>query len=143
MPIFNQMQKLETLKGDTEKELGVLSESGMVVDEPSGLRDYEAYLIAIKRSVGLSDVAVLKSKIIKLLVARIELLPASFKVHYFVGKSVTTPLDPDGGGQTSASGSNASYPFLNGGSNSLTKLGPLRPRYWKRPPSKNGNCFRY
>lgn len=122
------MQKLEVLRGITEKELGVLSESGMVVDEPSGLRDYLAYINAIKHIGGLSDSTVIKSKIIKLLVAKIELLPSSFKVHYFIGKSITTPLTPDAGGHSSGAGVNASYPLLNCGSNSLTKLG----RYWDR-----------
>ncbi|MFM8314043.1 MAG: hypothetical protein ACKOA8_07130, partial [Deltaproteobacteria bacterium] len=105
LPIFNQMQKLETLKAQTEKELSGLSESGIVVDEPSHLKDYQAYLNAIRNIEGLSDSAILKSKIIKLLVAKVELLPTSFKLHYFVGKSMTSGLEnfglsTDKGGMT-------------------------------------------
>jgi hypothetical protein len=86
IPIFDQMRKLESLKSETEKEIGVLSRSGVVVDEPSPLKDYQAYLSAISKMGELPDSALLKSKIIKLLIAKIELLPAGFKLHYFVGK---------------------------------------------------------
>jgi len=129
------MQKLETLKTDTERDLNAFSESGVVVDEPNQLKDYQAYLNAIRNIQGFSDSAILKSKIIKLLVAKIELLPNSFKLHYFIGKSVTTQSQILGAEQTSASCPSPSSPFLNFGSNSLTNGGPILPRYWKRPPT--------
>ena len=87
-PIFDQMRKLESLKSETEKEIGVLSQSGVMIDEPSPLKDYQAYLSAISKMAELPDSALLKSKIIKLLIAKIELLPAGFRLHYFVGKGV-------------------------------------------------------
>lgn len=121
LPIFNQMQKLETLKAKTEKELNALSESGIIVDEPSNLKDYQAYLNAIRNIRDHSDSAILKSKIIKLLVAKIELLLSSFKVHYFIGKSVTTHINTLGAEQTSALGSDPSSPFLTFGSNSFVQ----------------------
>ena len=64
----------------------------------------------------------------KLLVAKIELLPNSFKLHYFIGKSVTTQSQILGAEQTSASGPSPSSPFLNFGSNSLTNGGGDRDR---------------
>jgi len=113
-------QKLEALKAQTEKELSGLSESGIVVDEPSHLKDNQAHLNAIRNIQGLSDSAILKSKIIKLLVAKVELLPTSFKLHYFVGKSMTSGLENSGSNTSSASGPSPSSPFLAFGSNSLT-----------------------
>ena len=51
------MRKLESLKSETEKEIGVLSRSGVMVDEPSPLKDYQAYLCAISKMAELPDSA--------------------------------------------------------------------------------------
>ena len=72
------------------------------MDEPSPLKDYQAYLSAISKMAELPDSALLKSKIIKLLIAKIELLPAGFKLHYFVGRGVLGSNSLTNGGRTRA-----------------------------------------
>lgn len=94
-PVFSQMQRLETIKAESQSELEKMSQSGICTDVPVGLKDYRAYLTALRSLLGLADSPELKSKIIKWCVAKVELLPSSFKIHYFVGKSVIVPVDWD------------------------------------------------
>ena len=99
--------------------------SGVCSDLPAGLKDYRDYLAALRSVLALSDTPELRARLVKWLVARVELLPQSFKIHYFVGKSVIVPVDWDPSADKAHVGPDASSaPSLPirmvGGSNTLT-----------------------
>lgn len=143
-PIFSQMQRLETLKVTAKQELEEIARSSGYTDMPVGLKDYKAYLVTIQDFLGLAETTDLKAKIIQRLVHKVEVLPAAFRIHYYVGKTHFIPLDdgpkpPDGpGGVPKAINAMVNknpmelsppgfFLFSNFGSNSLTKSrgGPI------------------
>ena len=92
-PIFAQMQRLDVLKEETKKELDELGRTSGCTDVPAALKDFRAYLTALRSIIGLSDSPEIRAKLIKWIVSRVDLLPKSFRIHYFVGKSVIVPVD--------------------------------------------------
>ncbi len=86
-PIFAQMQRLDELKSATQKELSELEQKGFCADKPVALKEYREYLKAVRALANMADSAEDRTKIIKRLVARIEVLPGTFRLHYHVGKA--------------------------------------------------------
>ena len=96
-PVFAQMQKLEVMKTAAQKELEEMANAGYLADEPMALKDYQSYLAAIQNLLSFAEAPDLRAKIIQRLVHKVEVLPDSFRVHYYAGKSAFIPLDPEPG----------------------------------------------
>ncbi len=85
-PIFTQMQRLEALKKSVKEELDKILCSGEITDIPAALKEYVKFCELV-RSVILGEINEdLKSKIIKLFVHKVEVLPESYKLHLYVGR---------------------------------------------------------
>ena len=57
-----------------------------------GLKDYQEFLSTLRTLLTFSDSVEFKSKLVKWLVAKIEVLPASFRMHFYVGKNQIIPV---------------------------------------------------
>jgi len=88
-PIFTQMQRLESLK----KEILI---SGDVTDIPAGLRDYNKFCELVRSFVfgDMSDE--MKSRIVKLLVHKIEVFPESYRLHFYAGRDYLKLIQENG-----------------------------------------------
>ncbi len=87
-PVYSQMQKLEGRKAEAMKELDDLARESTCGDEPVGLKDYQEFLSALQSLLSFSDSVEFKSNLIKWLVAKIEVLPSSFRMHFYVGTCI-------------------------------------------------------
>jgi len=84
MPIFEQMKKLALQKSELEAELNELS-AHQTLNPPVEFSDYKSLLQKIRHGLDGADDA-LKARIATTLIKRIEILPASIRVHYRMGK---------------------------------------------------------
>lgn len=75
-----------------EKRQVNLSRDGVCSDEPVGLKDYREFLSTLRTLLTFSDSVEFKSKLVKWLVAKIEVLPTSFRMHFYVGKNQIIPV---------------------------------------------------
>jgi hypothetical protein len=78
------MKKLELQKSEIELELNELS-ARHVLNPPVEFTDYKSLLQKIRHGFDGADDA-LKARIVTTLMKRIEILPASIRVHYRMGK---------------------------------------------------------
>jgi len=114
---------------------------GYTQDEPAALKDYQAYLTAISNLLSFADAPDLRAKIVQRLVQKVEVLPESFRIHFYVGKSGFVQMDPNPGGPSGSPGGSKSNKkekrgsplpvapeqtapnfILDSGSNSLTRF---------------------
>lgn len=117
-PIFKQMERLEEIKGALEGEKCSILQNGQSCEMPVALKDYEKFIQALK--LLRTNSQEIKAKIVSKLVHKIELLPDSFKLHFYVGESHVSPEDDakrKGTGGLSVPISNRTQIF---GSNTLT-----------------------
>jgi site-specific DNA recombinase len=84
MPIFEQMKKLELEKSELQAELNELS-AYQTLNPPVEFSDYTSLLQKIRHGLDGADDA-LKARIVTTLIKGIEILPASIRVHYRMGK---------------------------------------------------------
>jgi hypothetical protein len=84
VPIFEQMKKLELQKFEIESELNELT-GHQTLNPPVEFADYKSLLQKIRYGLDGADDA-LKARIVTTLIKRIEILPASIRVHYRMGK---------------------------------------------------------
>ena len=84
VPIFEQMKKLELQKSEIELELNELT-GHQALNPPVEFADYKSLLQKIRHGLDGADDA-LKARIVTTLIKRIEILPASIRVHYRMGK---------------------------------------------------------
>lgn len=91
-PIFSQMQKLEATKEAARRELDEMARQGVCADLPAGLKDYQDFLGALQAILAFGDSSVVRTRLIRWLVAKIEVLPNSFRLHYYIGKSHVIPM---------------------------------------------------
>jgi site-specific DNA recombinase len=94
-PVFNQMQKLESVKQESQRDLEAMARLGYTKDEPAPFKDYQAYLTAVRNLLSFADAPDLRAKITQRLVQKVEILPTSFRIHFYVGKSSFVPIEPD------------------------------------------------
>lgn len=129
-PIYAQMQKVETKKSEAAEKLNELDRD-VRTDEPVGIRDYQEFLSTLKTLLTLSDSGNFKAQLVKWLMAKIEVLPNSFRLHFYVGKNHVIPIKWEQENGQSVAGSKGSeadgkYPagktrdfFCVGGSNTI------------------------
>ena len=84
VPIFEQMKKLELQKSEIELELNELS-AHQTLNPPVEFTHYKSLLQKIRHGIDGADDA-LKARIVTTLIKRIEILPASIRVHYRMSK---------------------------------------------------------
>ena len=65
---------------------------GVSTDVPTGLKDYQQFLTALKTILVFSDSPELRRRLVRWTVAKIEVLPNSFRLHYYIGKSHIVPM---------------------------------------------------
>ena len=70
----------------TELQL-LLTADGRENDLPASFRDYATYREFLKDLALMNDSAELRLKIVQALVDRIDVLPESYVIHFYVGKS--------------------------------------------------------
>jgi site-specific DNA recombinase len=86
-PIFTHMQKMEQLTAEAQKEYDRrLSEQG-VQELPASWTNFESFLKSLRTSLPVISTPELRSKIIGLLVHKVEVFPDRVWLHYFVGES--------------------------------------------------------
>lgn len=97
VPIFNQMERLEALRKQFEEELKELEQSGNYCDEPASLKSYERYVSIIREHFSKAASADERAKIVRALIAKVEVLEKSVKIHFKVGeRAISLPLDRRG-----------------------------------------------
>ena len=84
VPIFEQMKKLELQKSEIELELNELT-GHQALNPPVEFADYKSLRQKIRHGLDGADDA-LKARIVTTLIKRIEILPASIRVHYRMDK---------------------------------------------------------
>lgn len=137
-PIFTQMERLEQIKSEAQREYDAIYKSGLMRDVPVSLKEYSAFLHLIREGIAHTDSQDLRSQIVQHLVHRVEVLPEALRIHYHTGRSrfIATPnktkepgVQPPGsglnhkthGGLRPFSSPDPLFPvFLFSGSNSLT-----------------------
>ncbi|MBL7542559.1 MAG: recombinase family protein [Bdellovibrionaceae bacterium] len=85
-PIYAQMQKLEGLKNEAEANLAEVRARGIVNDLPVTFQSYESFCKTLKGILSKEQNSDLRNQVIRRLVKKVEVLPQSFKIHYFVGQ---------------------------------------------------------
>ncbi|MFN7905531.1 MAG: hypothetical protein ACK5P5_10145 [Pseudobdellovibrionaceae bacterium] len=85
-PIYQQMEKIEKLKLETEEKLREIKDSQGVIEKPVQLTDYREFLKTIKSLFGQSGNYELQAQIIKRLVSKIEVGKDFVRIHYFIGE---------------------------------------------------------
>ncbi|GJL79161.1 MAG: cassette chromosome recombinase B [Nitrospinaceae bacterium] len=114
-PIFNQMEKIEVKKTETEKRLGeVKKQKGASLRQPIELKDFQSFLKAVWQVFNQAEPEV-QEKVIKKLIHKIELFQNEVKIYYIVDKEHLLE-EPFRGLQSFSSGSKNSSRC----SNSLT-----------------------
>ncbi len=93
-PVFKQMEKLESAKAQAEERIEGLSKAEQRTSQPPmNLKDYTIFLESL-RSLMIGDNPVVKAKIIKRLIHRIEVGEREVRIHYNVGNTLLRePLD--------------------------------------------------
>jgi site-specific DNA recombinase len=86
-PIFAQMQRLQEHKTIVQKELEKIMSSGDVTDFPASLKDYKNFCELIHEALLIQKDQDLRQRVIQMFVHKIEILPESYRLHYYVGKS--------------------------------------------------------
>ena len=92
-PIFAQMERLEALKAQAHKDLENILQTGDASELPASLKDYQAYLVTLRRMMGFAESPELRRVIVRALVHKVEVLTNSFRMHYYVGED---RIRPDG-----------------------------------------------
>ena len=110
------MHRLEALKTAAQKDLEEMASLGYSQEEPVALKDYQSYLRAIKNLLSFAEGTDLRTKIVQRLVQKVEVLPNSFRIHFWVGKSGLT----NGSLSSLPAGQAAPFFVLGFGSNTLT-----------------------
>lgn len=85
-PIYKQMERLEELKTLDEKKLQADETSGGLNDMPAELKQYQTFLAGLQKLKD-GDNPEVKARIIQKLVQKIEILPDTYKIHYYVGQN--------------------------------------------------------
>ncbi len=139
-PIYAQLEKLQAMKAETQVQFDAIVQSPAFNDMPVPLSDYQKLLSFLRK---MSDKDSLRPQIIQRLIQKIEVLKDGYRIHFYSGKNHVTstiwdltdegqkPLDQAIKNPTSLEGVGCSKMILTSG--------PLRPRYWKRPPPENHN----
>ena len=91
-PIFSQMQRLQEAKDAVRQEMEEMARRGVCADFPAGLKDYEGFLAALKAILAFGDSAEVRTRLVRWVVAKIEVMPGSFRPHFYVGKSHVVPM---------------------------------------------------
>jgi hypothetical protein len=91
-PVFAQMQRLDALKTEAQRELDTILQSGASTDLPASLKDYSTYQKLIREVIASGDSPELRTKIIQHLIHKIEVLPNAFRIHYHAGQNRFLPL---------------------------------------------------
>ena len=90
-PIYKQMEKIEAARQEEQTRLEALEQNaqndGAGRGLPSTQELYEEFLTSVRQIAQGPMGPELKSKIIALLVAKIEVLPDSFRLHFRVGEN--------------------------------------------------------
>ncbi|MBI4403264.1 MAG: recombinase family protein [Deltaproteobacteria bacterium] len=121
VPIYGQMERLQGLKDAVQKDLEALAGSTGASDEPLALKDYQAYLNAIRNILSTTEDHDLRTKIVQRLVQKVEVLPESVRIHYYVGQSGFVPIDSKPKGSKGSESEYAGDKSLKeSGSNTLT-----------------------
>lgn len=92
-----------------KRELEVILQNGDTSELPASLKDYQAYLVTIRRLMSFAETPELRRVIVRALVHKVEVLPNSFRLHYYVGEERVKPdgREPDPpNGQRRNSGEN-------------------------------------
>ncbi len=89
-PIFNQMEKIERHKHEAEKKLQETKMTNLVLEKPAELKDFRLFLNALRELFDKADRPEVIAKIIKRLVAKIEVGVDSLKIYFFVGSNSLT-----------------------------------------------------
>lgn len=127
-PIFNQMEKIEAKKTETEQRLEeVKKHRGADLREPVELESFQSFLKAIRETFSKAGPE-LQEKVIKKLIHKIELCPDEVRIHYIVDKDHLLE-GPFQGLRAQKSRSKN----LAGCSNTLTNGRGSRTRTWDPP----------
>lgn len=130
-PVYVQMQRLQELREATQKQIQDVAVLGGTMDEPIAIKDYQAYLDVIRNILSTTEDQELKTKIVQRLIHKVEVLPRSFRIHYYVGKGGFVPTDWESepqaakdkkraaNGGLSSNPSGQAAPFLVTGSNTV------------------------
>ena len=84
--IYQQMEKLQTLKTAEEEKIRGLGDQPGVGDLPAELGSYQRLLDHLQRLTQGADNAEIRSKIIQKLIHKVEVKPEGFRLHYFTSQ---------------------------------------------------------
>ncbi len=89
-PIFNQMEKIEKFKTESEIRLEETKKSNLVLQKPAELREFKLFLNAVRELFDKAENPEAVAKIIKRLISKIEIGVGSLKIYFFVGSNTLT-----------------------------------------------------
>lgn len=89
-PIFNQMEKIEKFKAESELRLEETKKNNLVLEKPVELRDFKLFLNAVRELFDKAENPEAVAKIIKRLISKIEIGVGSLKIYFFVGSNTLT-----------------------------------------------------
>ena len=89
-PIFNQMEKIEKFKTESELRLKETKKNNLVLEKPAELRDLKLFLNAGRELFDKAENPEAVAKIIKRLISKIEVGVGSLKIYFFVGSNILT-----------------------------------------------------
>jgi hypothetical protein len=85
VPIFKQMEKLETAKQEIEKQIQLLDQQSQSGEKTAELQTFEGFGKYLRNMISSSADSSLKAKIIGKLIHRINVNKEGVKIHYYVG----------------------------------------------------------
>lgn len=88
-PVYKQMEKLEEKKKQAQDKLGKLQASGAFKDEPASLQDYLRFLKAVGELMKNEQDIKFRSKVVRLLVEKVLIIPEGFEVYFRIGEAYT------------------------------------------------------
>jgi hypothetical protein len=88
-PVYKQMEKLEEKKKQAQERLKKLQASGAFKDEPVPLQDYLRFLKAVGELMKNEEDVKFRSKVVRLLVDKLLIIPEGFEVYLRVGEGYT------------------------------------------------------
>jgi site-specific DNA recombinase len=86
-PIFAQMERMEGVKADLQRELDRVQQEGHLLDPPASLATYESYLAQLREMLdGSGEVATaLKTRLVQKMIHQVMVFPNEVKIQYKVG----------------------------------------------------------
>jgi hypothetical protein len=88
-PVYKQMEKLEEKKKEAQNKLAQQQASGAFKDEPASLQEYLRFLKAVGELMKNESDVKFRSKIIRLLVDKVLIVPEGFEAYFRIGETYT------------------------------------------------------